>query len=81
MTLDEKSRTIIIIDMARPPHSESMPHASVESRSSPDRAQTASPRRVSSNELLGDSLELLIEHAGREYRLRVTQNGKLILTA
>ena len=39
------------------------------------------PRRVRSEELLKGGLELLIEHQGREYRLRVTQNGKLILTA
>jgi hemin uptake protein HemP len=25
--------------------------------------------------------ELIIEHGGREYRLRVTHSGKLILTA
>lgn len=37
--------------------------------------------RVSSAVLLGDQGELVIEHAGREYRLRITQNGKLILTA
>lgn len=44
----------------------------------PDIGQSA---RVSSAALLGDHGELVIEHAGREYRLRVTQNGKLILTA
>lgn len=38
-------------------------------------------RRVSSEQLLGSSKELVIVHAGREYRLRLTQNGKLILTA
>ncbi len=38
-------------------------------------------RRVSSGELLGANGELIIEHQGREYRLRITQNGKLILTA
>jgi hemin uptake protein HemP len=38
-------------------------------------------RRVRSEELLKGGVELLIEHQGREYRLRVTQNGKLILTA
>lgn len=37
--------------------------------------------RVHSHELLPDSGQLIIEHAGREYRLRVTSNGKLILTA
>ena len=37
--------------------------------------------RVMSNELLGERGELIIEHDGREYRLRRTQSGKLILTA
>lgn len=37
--------------------------------------------RVTSQALLGGRQELLILHQGREYRLRVTQNGKLILTA
>ena len=39
------------------------------------------PRRVASEALLGPGRELVIVHGGREYRLRVTQNGKLILTA
>lgn len=38
-------------------------------------------RRVSSAVLLGEQRELIIVHGGREYRLRLTQNGKLILTA
>ena len=37
--------------------------------------------RVSSESLLGPKKELVILHNGREYRLRLTQNGKLILTA
>ena len=37
--------------------------------------------KVSSQALLGDGRELVILHNGREYRLRLTQNGKLILTA
>jgi len=41
----------------------------------------AEPARVSSQALLGQSKELVIVHNGREYRLRLTQNGKLILTA
>jgi hemin uptake protein HemP len=53
-------------------------------------AKTAAPRttmpaepptRVTSKALLGARGELLIAHNGREYRLRLTQNGKLILTA
>lgn len=39
------------------------------------------PNRVSSEALLGRKGELVIVHNGREYRLRLTQNGKLILTA
>jgi hemin uptake protein HemP len=37
--------------------------------------------RVMSAQLLGERGELIIEHDGREYRLRLTQNRKLILTA
>jgi len=37
--------------------------------------------RAVSRQLLGERGELVIEHNGREYRLRLTQNGKLILTA
>ena len=39
------------------------------------------PVRVTSEVLLGRRHELVIVHKGREYRLRLTQNGKLILTA
>ena len=39
------------------------------------------PVRVTSEALLGRRQELVIVHMGREYRLRLTQNGKLILTA
>ncbi len=39
------------------------------------------PQKVRSETLLGSAKELLIVHNGREYRLRLTQNGKLILTA
>lgn len=39
------------------------------------------PVRVSSRQLLGERGELVIEHDGREYHLRLTQNRKLILTA
>lgn len=41
----------------------------------------APPPKVASEVLLGARRELVITHNGREYRLRVTQNGKLILTA
>jgi len=41
----------------------------------------AAPQKVASESLLGPSRELVIVHNGREYRLRLTQNDKLILTA
>jgi len=46
---------------------------------SPATART--PNKVCSEALLGHGRELVITHNGREYRLRLTQNGKLILTA
>jgi hemin uptake protein HemP len=42
---------------------------------------TEQARRVTSEALLGSNKELVIVHGAREYRLRLTQNGKLILTA
>jgi len=39
------------------------------------------PGRIASRTLLGERKEVVIVHNGREYRLRQTQNGKLILTA
>ena len=47
----------------------------------PKAADAATPARVTSGELLQNRNELIIVHDGREYRLRITQNGKLILTA
>ncbi|MDD1630400.1 MAG: hemin uptake protein HemP [Methylococcaceae bacterium] len=42
---------------------------------------TSVPRlRLHSKELLGSAHEIVIEHAGDEYRLRLTRQGKLILT-
>ena len=48
--------------------------------SEPNRIPSTPPRKASSHELLGDRSELLIEHQGAEYRLRITRLGKLILT-
>lgn len=45
--------------------------------------RTAAPRpaqpRLKSSELFRESNELIIEHQGQEYRLRLTRNDKLIL--
>ena len=49
---------------------------------SADKEETgSSPARITSEVLLGSRRELVILHKGREYHLRLTQNGKLILTA
>jgi len=37
-------------------------------------------QRLQSTELFGTAREIVIEHAGEEYRLRLTRQGKLILT-
>jgi hemin uptake protein HemP len=42
-------------------------------------ARTATPR-IASQRLLDGSRELVIEHQGSEYHLRLTRNDKLILT-
>jgi hemin uptake protein HemP len=39
------------------------------------------PRHVNASTLFGSARELLIAHNGREYRLRITAQQKLILTA
>ncbi len=68
-------RMLIILGM-RSEHQRATEEFPVSSRSDQDPL-----RRVSSAELLGTRGEVVIEHRGREYRLRITQNGKLILTA
>jgi hemin uptake protein HemP len=37
-------------------------------------------KRIKVRELLENEREAILEHAGQDYRLRVTANGKLILT-
>ena len=61
-------RTIIVNDMLRV-------------KQDPPAKQPTEPRRFPSEELLGRAGQAVILHKGREYRLRVTQSGKLILTA
>jgi len=42
--------------------------------------QSAKAVRVRVSDLLTDAREAILEHNGQEYRLRITANGKLILT-
>ena len=37
-------------------------------------------RRLKVSELLAGEREVILEHDGQDYRLRITANGKLILT-
>ena len=46
----------------------------------PSSSAMAPTRRVASEMLLGGHRELVIQHHGSEYHLRLTRNGKLILT-
>ena len=50
-------------------------------RKQDDGMQLIQHQRVKSETLLVGGRELVIEHAGRDYRLRITNKGKLILTA
>ncbi|MDR6936549.1 MULTISPECIES: hemin uptake protein HemP [unclassified Luteibacter] len=46
----------------------------------PLRPAPVAARRIQSKNLLDGSRELVIEHEGSEYHLRLTRNDKLILT-
>lgn len=67
---------ILICTMKRQPSS--APSINPQVVSAPARA--GSPRRISSASLLQGQRHVVIEHVGREYRLHLTANGKLILT-
>lgn len=43
-------------------------------------AVTDAPRRLPSKELFGTGSEVVIQHGAEQYRLRITRQGKLILT-
>lgn len=49
----------------------------VQSDASPP--NTAQRRVIASTELLRGAVEVLIDHGGETYRLRLTRSGKLIL--
>jgi hemin uptake protein HemP len=43
-------------------------------------APSSELKRVFTEDLIGAAREVLIRHAGCDYRLRITRQGKLILT-
>ena len=56
------------------------PHADGTQKRPSARSGSATPY-IRSQDLFGTAQEVVIEHNEREYRLRVTAQGKLILTA
>jgi hemin uptake protein HemP len=56
-----------------------MPNRELPTPTTPPRAGAAPPP-VDSRELLRGAREIVIRHGDQEYRLRHTQNDKLILT-
>ena len=46
----------------------------------PSASTAGQPRRIRVSDLLAGEREAILEHDGQEYRLRITANGKLILT-
>ncbi|KAB2912043.1 MAG: hemin uptake protein HemP [Dechloromonas sp.] len=46
----------------------------------PSAPQTLSPSRLTVRDLMKGAREVLLEHNQQDYRLRITANGKLILT-
>jgi hemin uptake protein HemP len=62
-------------------HNENYYRLIIVDKSKPIIAASAVPPKVKSEALLGKARTLVITHNGRDYCLRVTQNGKLILTA
>lgn len=65
---------------AMKPDRSNEPPRPAEKPQAPSAGPADGPQPVSSRELLGGGRELLIAHNGSVYRLRVTGNGKLILT-
>jgi hemin uptake protein HemP len=73
LALSNENRYHYFAMINKPRQAAPSPPATAQCRQSPD--------RTTAQALLGTAQELIIEHGGRDYRLRLTQHGKLILTA
>lgn len=51
-----------------------------EGPASPGAPATTAVRRIKIEDLLDGAREMILVHAGQDYRLRITSKGKLILT-
>lgn len=65
---------------SRPKAADAMNDAPAGSAKSPPPADARGLKRISTSELMSGQREIIIVHEDREYRLRITQLGKLILT-
>ncbi len=70
---------IVIIRKCRIDHA--IPKPPDEAAPGQDKAKPAPRRHRAAAELFAGAREIVIDHDGRLYQLRITQNGKLILTA
>jgi hemin uptake protein HemP len=73
LALSNENRYHYLAMINKPRQTAPSPPAPAQCRQAPD--------RTTAQALLGTAEELIIEHGGRDYRLRFTQQGKLILTA
>ena len=69
-----------MFDSTSSAHNESVSSTAVSTPRSTLRLPSARAPRIDSERLLSGGRELVIDHAGQEYRLRLTRNDKLILT-
>lgn len=54
--------------------------AEEKNAASPSSGQKPETREIDVRELIGETKEVILLHAGERYRLRITANDKLILT-
>ncbi|MHB1059273.1 MAG: hemin uptake protein HemP [Rhodanobacter sp.] len=65
-----------VLSLSQPLSSRSIPRPALQ----PSAPIAAAARHISSQSLLEGARELVIQHQGSEYHLRLTRNDKLILT-
>ena len=56
------------------------PHNRREGVSGNQQKLASQPQKISSSQLLKNGKQIIIEHMGEDYVLRITSQGKLILT-
>jgi hemin uptake protein HemP len=65
-----------VLSLSQPLSSRSIPRPALP----PSTTIAAAARHISSQSLLEGARELVIQHQGSEYHLRLTRNDKLLLT-